>query len=405
MSGQSQDPNWHWDGHGWWHWDGVRWVAHDAAQPAQHESTVQSSNRTPVILGVVGALLLVAIGAGIVLLVKKDGGGESASEATTIRTEPVSSATDPFTPPGEVGEDEAVTPVQSDSAVTVEGGHAGLYGGTMKKTQCDPEKLVRFLESHPDKGSAWAGVVGIGRTEIRSYVKTLTSVVLRSDTLVTNHGYVNGHATTVVAVLEAGTAVLVNDRGLPVVKCYCGNPLTAAPPKPGPVTYSGPTWPGWRPGVVTVVNVNTTVINDFTLINIINNKPFTRPAGSNGSEDTPTTMPTPTPTASGSATPTPTASGTGGQEEEAYELVRVAAAKCAAALGGGAFTELDTHPEKYKIKTKPTGTPGMYRVEIQELGSDGGVYAWTVNVPARTMVPANEGAAGVVQYCPGMDNG
>jgi hypothetical protein len=45
-------------------------------------------------------------------------------------------------------------------------------------------------------------------------------VLLRSDTVVTNHGFANGCSTTIPAVLQAGTAVLVDDKGVPVTKCY-----------------------------------------------------------------------------------------------------------------------------------------------------------------------------------------
>ena len=45
--------------------------------------------------------------------------------------------------------------------------------------------------------------------------------------MVTNYGYSNGVATPRQAVLQAGTGVLVDSTGQPVVRCACGNPLTA----------------------------------------------------------------------------------------------------------------------------------------------------------------------------------
>lgn len=330
-------------------------------------------------------------------MLTKQGGADS--ETTVIRTEPVSTASDPFTPPGEVGTDKPPTkrvepPTQDDtgSAISVEGGHPGLYGGTMKTSQCDAKKLVSFLEAHPEKAAAWAEVQGIAPSEIRSFVAGLTPLILRSDTLVTNHGYVDGRATTVAAVLEAGTAVLVNDRGLPVVKCYCGNPLTAAPVDTGNVTYTGPTWPGWRPNAVTVIQINVTVIIDFTVINVVNNKPFTRPAGTDGSRDTPTTLPSPTPTPTGS---TPADDGSG---DEAYEILKAAARECSQELGGGGLTDLDTEPGRFDVTTTPGAGPGLYKVSIRDTG-DGNVYAWTVNVNTRKLTPANQLASEVANFC------
>ncbi|GAP52775.1 serine/threonine protein kinase [Streptomyces azureus] len=49
--------------------------------------------------------------------------------------------------------------------------------------------------------------------------------MLRADTGVTNHGFRAGRAAVLQAVLQAGTAVLVDDRGVPRVRCACGNPL------------------------------------------------------------------------------------------------------------------------------------------------------------------------------------
>jgi hypothetical protein len=45
------------------------------------------------------------------------------------------------------------------------------------------------------------------------------------DVRVTNYDYKDGEATPYQAVLQAGTAMLVDDRGVPRVKCNCGNPL------------------------------------------------------------------------------------------------------------------------------------------------------------------------------------
>ena len=72
---------------------------------------------------------------------------------------------------------------------------------------------------------------------IGAYVDSLTPVVLTDDTLVTNHGYRDGHATTLPAVLQAGTAVMVDTLGVPRVKCNCGNPLT--PPELVEATLHG----------------------------------------------------------------------------------------------------------------------------------------------------------------------
>ncbi len=242
------------------------------------------------LIGLVG-LIIVGLVVGLVVVVT--GGDDEAS--ASVRTEPISFAgEDPFAP-APVGTDEAIPPVQPEGTVTFDGGHIGLYGGTLNTTTCDKAQLILFLTQNPDKGAAWAGVLGIPVTQIPSYVTGLTPVLLRSDTLVTNHGYANGLATVIPAVLQAGTAVLIDDKGFPVTKCYCGNPLT--PPtyySPGyDPRYYGPTWQGFSGTSITIIQNSTTIINTYTLVDPRTKQPFERPRGSDGTDDTPTN-PTPT---------------------------------------------------------------------------------------------------------------
>ncbi len=104
---------------------------------------------------------------------------------------------------------------------------APIYGGSGHNA-CDPEALIAFLESHPAHARAWAGVQGINPDEIADYVRGLTPGWLLADTEVTNHGFVDDDATPRAAILEAGTAVLVDDQGVPRARCRCGNPLLPA---------------------------------------------------------------------------------------------------------------------------------------------------------------------------------
>jgi hypothetical protein len=185
--------------------------------------------------------------------------------------------------------DQVIPPVATDGVVEVEGGHEGLYGGSLNEQVCDRDTLVEFLAENPEEGAAWAEVLGISMADIPDYVAGLTPVLLRSDTLVTNHGFVDGHATSFVAVLEAGTAVLVDDRGVPVTKCYCGNPLTPPPSSSSPFEFSGPTWDDFSEASLTVIEENETVIEDFIVVDPTTRQGFTRPAGTDGSDDRPTT--------------------------------------------------------------------------------------------------------------------
>jgi hypothetical protein len=162
----------------------------------------------------------------------------------------------------------------------------GLYGGTRDYATCDAEKLVVFLEANPDKASAWASTLGIRPDQIRRYVHTLTPVLLRTDTRVTNHGFANGRATSLQSVLQAGTAVFVTRYGEPVVKCYCGNPLTPPVLYQRPV-YTGPRWPTFVIQYITIIERSKRIVDTFTLYDPDTGKTFARPAGTDGGSDLP----------------------------------------------------------------------------------------------------------------------
>lgn len=231
-------------------------------------------------------LLAIAVGAVVVLL-----GGDDEAGASEVFLEPVGARTDnPFAPSvvttvdGESAE-KALTPLQ-DAGGTFTADTVGLYGGTRDESTCDREQLVEFLEANDAEATAWAGVLGIEVADIAAYVDTLTPFVLRSDTAVTNHGFVDGRATTIPAVLQAGTAVLVDDRGQPVVKCGCGNPLTA-PTQTQDVDYAGTPWDGFDPAVITVIQPLTVQIDVFVAVDLSSGASFGRPAGTAGDDDGP----------------------------------------------------------------------------------------------------------------------
>jgi hypothetical protein len=168
----------------------------------------------------------------------------------------------------------------------VAGALPGLFGGTRDERSCDPDQLVTFLRSSPEKGAAWAGVHGIDPEEIDGFVAGLTPVVLTRDTHVTNHGFRDGDAYRVQSVLEAGTAVMVDDRGLPAVKCGCGNPLLppAARESDADVRLTGEPWRGWDPGRVIVIGVDTRV-EVFVTVDLAGGEPFLRSVGSRPEQD------------------------------------------------------------------------------------------------------------------------
>jgi hypothetical protein len=188
--------------------------------------------------------------------------------------EPIGFARNPFLEG--VGQD-VTQPPPPKAAGPVRGDTAGLYGGTRRGTSCDAAKLVAFLQTHPDKGAAWAGVLKLSLQQIPSSVAQLTPLILRADTRVTNHGFKDGHVTSFPSILQAGTAVLVDKQGVPVVKCFCGNPLT--PPRADLPTYQGKAWPGFDARKVIVIKPAPIAIKSFTVVDDTTGKKFSKKTG------------------------------------------------------------------------------------------------------------------------------
>lgn len=100
----------------------------------------------------------------------------------------------------------------------------GLFGGSGMNA-CDVTGLKGFFAANPDKAAAFAEVHSLEVHHIDSYLDLLTPGFLLADTPILNHGFRDGRPYAMNAVLEAGTAVLVDSEGIARVRCKCGNPL------------------------------------------------------------------------------------------------------------------------------------------------------------------------------------
>ncbi|MDN5855740.1 MAG: hypothetical protein L0K86_23445 [Actinomycetia bacterium] len=173
-----------------------------STSPARRET----STRTILIVLAAALLALVAVAAVLVVIAPK-------ASAANVTMEPMNAAgANPFLPSVAKQQTPVAPPPGTGGSFPAD--TPGLYGGTRNNASCDGPAMVAFLQNDPAKAAAWAGVLGITPADIPSYVAGLTPVVLRSDTYVTNHGYADGRATTLISVLHAGTAVFV-DQGSP----------------------------------------------------------------------------------------------------------------------------------------------------------------------------------------------
>jgi hypothetical protein len=260
----------------------------------------QGRPRWLVPVAVVVVVALVAAGATFLLAGGGDEGGDqtatdTAGEAITL--EAASNPGDnPFTTDLTVNEIaaqpdaiDAVAAVQTDLAtddatgtLVATGTTTGLYGGTTDDQACDPAQLAEFLTdpANADKATAWAAAQGdLDPADIDEFVAGLTPVVLTTDTWVTNNGFENGRATPYQAVLQAGTAVLVDDTGTPRTKCSCGNPLTQARTDGvDPASTTGEPWDGYATGTVAIVEPGDPT-DTLTLTDLDTGQPIEQPIG------------------------------------------------------------------------------------------------------------------------------
>ncbi|MEW2166799.1 DUF6777 domain-containing protein [Streptomyces sp. NPDC007084] len=274
----------------------------------------KSAPRVALITGVIAAAVILGV-----VLTGNNGGGDGGTGRTqnagsevflqsADKTGPDAftestandSSTEPQTP---------TTPGSSEPAnVTraVSGSAPGLYGGTRNVASCDVEKQIGALKADPAKNKAFASVEGIQPSQVPAYLRSLTPVQLRMDTRVTNHGYRDGAPTTYQAVLQAGTAVLVDAHGVPRVRCACGNPLLAPVPQKGTPKQTGDTWPGYRPQNVVVVEPAKTVIDVFVIFDPDSNEWIARHKGADTQRDEKTRPPeSPSPSVSDSTSASP----------------------------------------------------------------------------------------------------
>ena len=275
-----------------------------------------SSNRN-LSLGVVAVALVVALVAALVVVATNGSSPKSASGSSNgeIFLEQANAVgPNNFTP--SVGRQTALgaatTTTASSTTTTQPGGQRvvtatsgatpGLYGGTQNLSTCNVTQMVSYLQANPDKEQAWATVEGISAAQVPAYLQSLTPVILRADTRVTNHGFYNGVATPHQSVLQAGTAVLVDNYGVPRARCYCGNPLTPPAPVTTTPTYVNPPWPNFQPTNVVVVTPAPQVLTVIVVVDVVTGQPFDRPVGTDGSSDTNGTTTTTTTTSPPSTT-------------------------------------------------------------------------------------------------------
>ncbi len=283
-----------------------------AAPDAEHQPPATRSKRYRLI-----ALLAVVLIAAATSCHSKASGGELV---LTAATDPGANAFMPpaASPPPTNTQPPPTLQPQGDGATVatqpLPGDRDGLYGGTDNNAGIDRDKMIDFLGANPAQAGAfvealntdttvyWSGGRPLTVADIPAYLHELTPMALRLDTRITNHGFDGRHFTTVQSVFQAGTAVLVDAHGVPRVRGFSCDPLTAPIALRGAPKLVGTAWPGYHPGGLAEVQATKAAITNFVLVDVVTGHPFNRPAGTTGGGDTPHSQPVPLPGPSSATT-------------------------------------------------------------------------------------------------------
>ena len=177
----------------------------------------------------------------------------------------------------------------------------GLYSGTHDRPPCDVEVLAELVADGGQADAAaidaWFTALGddIRENQRGDYVDDLTPVRLRFDTRATSHRLENGEAVAYQALLQAGTAVLVDESGMLRVRCSGGHPLGEPEPSPdldGDAAFDvdelaenpHDAWDGLDPARAVVVGASPAQ-DHFDLADPVDGSRFRRLAGSDGTRD------------------------------------------------------------------------------------------------------------------------
>ena len=345
--------------------------------------------------------MVVALIAVAVVLVMGGGGDKTASkkDREVLLESTASAGPAPFMPslqPVSATVPTTVTTTPPVTAAPTPSGRVaqGPFGGTGDNTLCDRELLVQFLTTPSNAPIAreWARVLDIQVSQIPTYVRALIPTTLTADARVTNHTWQNGRAVGYQAVLERGTAVLVDTNGRLIARCRCGNPLLPPQEVQGPPIYTGPKWEGFDPTVIVIV--------------VPSPQPIYPPGGVGTLPQT--TTPKTTTTGKPSTTTTVLA-----EPDEAIRRIKEPFEACVqqGAVGVGISPSesaqvLASAQYQATLTDQKTGT---YRVSVtvpdQSLPSGditGGTATWDVNLLTGELTPVDGNAQESASTCPGL---
>jgi hypothetical protein len=158
----------------------------------------------------------------------------------------------------------------------------GTYGGTVTGDVCDVSALASALAADQRLAEAWGAPLDLAVGDLPAYLDSLTPVVLLADTAVTDHELRGSGVAARQAILQRGTAVLVDRLGMPKVRCMSGAPLRTPQSLPADVEIQGEPWPGFSLDVIRRIPAGDRVVTSFVLIDVRTGHAVLKAAGIDG---------------------------------------------------------------------------------------------------------------------------
>jgi hypothetical protein len=180
--------------------------------------------------------------------------------------------------------DVAVDPDEPLQVGVRRGDEPRLFAADRGPEVCDRARLAASLQGAPSVATAFAAAVGVDLGELDDWVGTTTAVVLTGDVRITAHRYDAGVADAYQAVLQRGTAVLIDELGQPTVRCLSGGPLAQAEPVRGEVRFEGEPWRGFRAADLSTIAAAPDPVERFVLADVESGADIERPAGDAGED-------------------------------------------------------------------------------------------------------------------------
>lgn len=248
---------------GWYHdpldpsqlrlWDGTTWTDQTTASgPPSGGSPTRRGRRS--VMAIAAVVAVVAVAGAIIVTNNRPEPQQvvlaaAASTGTNAFFESVATPLSPTAP----NIPEFTTANSPGTIIGLSGDTPGLFASPVGSAACDIDQLLSLLATDPERANAFASALQIDPGNLDRYVSGLTAVFTRIDLRVTSYGYLGQAAQPFQAVLEAGTAVMVNDRGVPSVRCVSSSPLGAATAVSAEPAYTEPAWGSFDPsGLITI---------------------------------------------------------------------------------------------------------------------------------------------------------